>query len=94
LEGVVENFHHRVYAPIDKSVLENIVQIHISSPRAEMKERKRGLSHDEKRIDAIVRSKVARILKSHNQLEEYYSARVRELEEEAVHLKERLGEKN
>jgi hypothetical protein len=37
-----------------------------------------------------VRSKVARILKSHNQLEEYYGTRVRELEEEAEHLKEQL----
>jgi hypothetical protein len=37
-----------------------------------------------------VRSKVARILKSHSQLEEYYSARVRELEIEAEQLREQL----
>jgi hypothetical protein len=38
-------------------------------------------------VDSLVRSKVARILKSHNQLEEYYSTKVRELEEELRQLK-------
>ncbi len=93
LEGVLEDFDHRVFAPIDKNVLDNIIQIHRSSPKVGMKRRKQGMSHDEKRIDAIVRSKVARILKSHSQLEEYYSARVRELEEEVGHLKEQFGKK-
>ncbi len=93
LEGILEDFNHRVFAPIDKSVLDNIIQIHRSSPKAGMKRRKQGMSHDEKRIDSIVRSKVARILKSHSQLEEYYSTRVRELEEEVGHLREQLGEK-
>jgi DNA-binding response OmpR family regulator len=93
LEGVIEDFDHRVIAPIDKSVLDNIVQIHSSSPRVAMGRRKQALTHDEKRIDAIVRSKVARVLKSHNQLEEYYGTRVRELEEEAGHLKEQLKKK-
>ncbi|MDF1526572.1 MAG: response regulator [bacterium] len=93
LEGVLEDFDHRVFAPIDKSVLENIVQLHNSSPKVAMGRKNQALSFDEKRIDAIVRSKVARILKSHNQLEEYYSTRVRELEEEAVHLKEQLEKK-
>ena len=90
LEGVVEDFDHRVFSPIDKNVLDSIVQIHRSSPKAGMRRSKQGLSHDEKRLDSIVRSKVSRILKSHNQLEEYYSTRVKELEEEAGHLRERL----
>jgi len=90
LEGIEENFDHRVFAPLDKSVLENIVQIHNSSQKVAMGRSKQARSHDEKRIDAIVRSKVARILKSHSQLEEYYSTRVREMEEEAKHLREQL----
>ena len=93
LEGIIEDFDHRVFAPIDKSVLDNIIQIHRSSPKLAMKSRKKGQSHDEKRIDAVVRSKVARILKSHSQLEEYFSTRVRELEEEVTHLKEQLENK-
>ena len=90
LEGAVEDFDHRVFAPIDKNVLESIVQIHRSASKAAMGRGRQGLSHDEKRLDSIVRSKVARILKSHNQLEEYYSTRVRELEEKVVHLEEQL----
>ncbi len=90
LEGVVEDFDHRVFVPIDKSVLDNILQSHRSSPRVATGRKKQALSYDEKRIDAIVRSKVGRILKSHRQLEEYYSTRVRELEEEAGHLREQL----
>ena len=93
LEGVIEDFDHRVIAPIDKSVLDNIVQIHCSSPKIAMERSKQALTHDEKRIDAIVRSKVGRVLKSHNQLEEYYGTRVRELEEESGYLKEQLKKK-
>lgn len=90
LEGVVKDFDHRVFAPIDKSVLDNIVNIHKSSPKVAMGHRQQALSHNEKRIDAIMRSKVARILKSHRQLEESYSAKVRELEQEVGQLREQL----
>ena len=88
LEGGDEDFDHRIFAPIDKSILDNIVQIHRSSYRAAAKKEKRGMSFDEKRIDAVVRSKVSRILKSHNQLEEYYSTRVRELETEMEQIRQ------
>jgi DNA-binding response OmpR family regulator len=94
LEGIIEDFNHRVFSPIDKSVLDNIVQIHRSSPIVAMGRRKQALSHDEKRVDAVVRSKVGRILKSHSQLEEYYSTKVRELEEEAGHLREQLEKRD
>lgn len=94
LEGLLEDFDHRVFAPIDKSVLENIVQIHNSSPKAVMRRRAKDMKQEEKRIDSIVRSKVARILKSHSQLEEYYSTRVRELEEEVDNLKDKLGKRD
>jgi len=90
LKDVGEEFDQRVIAPIDESTLENIVQIHRSSPRVAMGRRKQALSHNEKRIDAVVRSKVAWFLKSHNQLEEYYSTRVRELEEEVGRLRENV----
>ena len=88
LEGSTDDFNHRVFAPIDSSVLDNIVHIHKSSPKAVIGRRKQSMSYDERRIDAVVRSKVARLLKSHNQLEEYYSTRVRELEEEISHLRD------
>jgi DNA-binding response OmpR family regulator len=94
LEGVMEDFNHRVFSPIDKNVLDNIVQIHRSSPIVAMGRRKQSLSHNEKRVDAVVRSKVGRILKSHSQLEEYYSTKVRELEEEAGHLREQLEKRD
>jgi DNA-binding response OmpR family regulator len=94
LEGDVEDFDHRVFAPIDKSVLDNIVQIHRSSPKMAMGRHKQSLSHTEKRIDAIVRSKVSRILKSHNQLEEYYSTNIRELKEEVGRLREQLEKRD
>ena len=88
LEGVLEDYDHRVIAPIDKGILDNIVQIHRSSPKALTGKSRQGLSYDEKRIDAVVRSKVLRVLKSHTQIEEYYSTKVRELEGELEHLKE------
>ncbi len=94
LEGALEDFDHRVFAPVDKSVLDSILQIHRSSPKVAMGRKKQALSHDEKRIDAIVRSKVARILKSHNQLEEYYSTKVRALEEEVQLLSEQLEKRD
>ena len=37
-----------------------------------------------------MKSKVERVLKSHNQLEEYYSTKVRELENEIGRMKEEL----
>jgi DNA-binding response OmpR family regulator len=94
LEGTVEDFDHRVIDPIDKSVLDSIVKIHRSSPKMTIRDRQKGLSYDEKRIDAIVRSKVARILKSHSQLEEYYSTKVRELEGEMEQIREQSGKKD
>lgn len=89
-EGVGDEFDHRVFAPIDRGVLENIVQIHRTSPKVSAAKGKKVLTHSEKRIDAVVRSKVARVLKSHTQLEEYYSTRIRELEQEVGKLKEQL----
>jgi len=94
LEGVLEDFDHRVFSPIDKSVLDNIIQIHRASPKAALTRKRRSLDQEEKRMDAVVRSKVGRILKSHSQLEEYYSTRVRELEEEMGDLKKQLGKKD
>jgi DNA-binding response OmpR family regulator len=88
LEGAQDSFDHRVFAPIDKSVLDTIVQIHRSSAKSAGGGGKKSRSYDEKRIDSLVRSKVARILKSHSQLEEYYTTRVRELEEEMRRLRE------
>jgi DNA-binding response OmpR family regulator len=93
LEGSPESFDHRVFAPLDKSVLDSIIQNHRASPKSAMGRSKMSRSYDEKRIDAVVRSKVARILKSHSQLEEYYSTRLRELEEEMEHLREELSVK-
>ena len=93
LEGPLEEFNHRVFAPIDRGVLDNIVNIHKSSPRALMKKPKKSAGQDERRMDAIVRSKVSRILKSHSQLEEYYSTKVRELEDEIDQLKPKPGKK-
>ncbi len=90
LEGPTGYFDHRVYAPLDNTVLDGIANLHRSSRRYE---KVKGRRVDEKRVEAIVRSKVDRILKSHNQLEEYYSTRVRELEEEVRGLKAKLEEK-
>jgi len=94
LEGVADDFDHRVFSPIDRNTLDNIVQIHLSSPKARIRSRKQALSYDEKRIDAIVRSKVARVLKSHSQLEEYYSTRVRELEGELGQVREQIEKRD
>jgi DNA-binding response OmpR family regulator len=94
LEGGADDFDHRIFAPIDKNVLDNILQIHRSSLKTAAKRKKRGMSFDEKRIDAVVRSKVSRILKSHSQLEEYYSTRVRELEVEMEQIREQLEKRD
>lgn len=94
LEGEGEDFDHRVMAPIDRGILDNIVQIHRSSPRVAAGRGRKTMTHSEKRVDAIVRSKVSRILKSHTQLEEYYSTKVKELEEEVEGLKEELGKRD
>ena len=84
-------FDHRVAAPIDRTVLENIVKLHRSSRGKQEKITVKIEEPDESRVDSLVRSKVGRILKSHSQLEEYYSTKVRELEEEILVLKDEGG---
>ncbi|MDF1536025.1 MAG: response regulator [bacterium] len=84
-------FDHRVVAPIDNKVLDNIINLHRSARGQQEKTVVREAGVDESRIESLVRSKVAQILKSHNQLEEYYSTKVRELEEELRQLKEKGG---
>jgi DNA-binding response OmpR family regulator len=88
LEELQAVFDHRVAAPIDRTVLENIVKLHRSSRAKQKKIAVETEEPDESRVDSLVRSKVGRILKSHSQLEEYYSAKVRELEEEILALNE------
>jgi DNA-binding response OmpR family regulator len=81
-------FDHRVAAPIDRTVLDNIVKLHRSSRGKQEKIAVETEEPDESRVDSLVRSKIGRILKSHRQLEEYYSTKVRELEEEILALKD------
>jgi DNA-binding response OmpR family regulator/thioredoxin-like negative regulator of GroEL len=90
MEGELNMFDHRIIAPFDSSVLDNVVNLHRSSHRIAGSLRQRVGTLDERRIEAVVKSKVERVLKSHNQLEEYYSSKVRELEYEIGSLKEEL----
>jgi DNA-binding response OmpR family regulator len=89
LDAQQTEFDHRVAAPVDKSVLERIVNLHLSAQNRKRRAPLQEEAVDENRVDSLVRSKVARVLKSHNQLEEYYSTKVRELEEELRLLKEK-----
>lgn len=91
MEGPADTFNHRIIAPLDNSVLDNVINLHRSSHGPDNHRGERTGSLDERRLESVVRSKVERILKSHNQLEEYYSTRIRELEEEIESLKEKLG---
>jgi DNA-binding response OmpR family regulator len=93
MESPLEEFDHRIIAPVDNPVLDNIVNLHRSSHGPSENRRERAGKPDERRIEAVVRSKVERILKSHSQLEEYYSTKVRELEEEVQRLREELAER-
>jgi len=88
LDEAQHEFDHRIAAPVDRKVLDTIVNLHRSARIKAQVEPVEPEELDEDRVDSLVRSKVARILKSHNQLEEYYSAKVRELEEEIRQLKE------
>jgi len=90
MQGSAGLFDHRIISPFTNSVLENVVSLRRSSHRfAKGQEGKSG-SLAERRLESVVRSKVDRILKSHSQLEESYSMRVRELEEENLELKKEL----
>ncbi|UCG38546.1 MAG: response regulator, partial [bacterium] len=82
MEKHMDGVDHKVAAPIDNSVLDNIVSLHLSARGPEDQRRQQTRSLEDRRVDALLRSKVDRILKSHNQLEEYYSTRVRETEAE------------
>lgn len=93
LEEQRAEFDYRVAAPIDKSIIQNIVKLHASARAKPQKMEVETKEPDESRVDSLVRSKVARILKSHNQLEEYYSTKVRELDEEIEALRARGIEK-
>ena len=93
IEGPAGLFDHRIVAPVSNSVLENVVNLHRSSHRFIKDQGRKAGAFDERRLESVLRSKVERILKSHSQLEEFFSTRVRELEEENLKLKKELFEK-
>ena len=81
-------FNHRVAAPIDIDTMETIVGLHnTSEDRISLRSREKDMSREERRIEAILKSKVDGILKTHYQVEEFYNKRIGELEEEIDKLK-------
>ncbi len=86
-------FNHRVAAPIDVDTMETIVGLHITSEdRVALGGREKDMFREERRIEAILKTKVDGILKTHYQVEEFYSRRIKELEEEIANLKKGIGE--
>lgn len=91
MEGSPGHFDHRVFSPVDPSVLENVLGLHLSSHPRGMERGKEVVSFEERRLESILRAKVERIIKSHSQLEEHYSAKVKELETQNARLREALS---
>ncbi|MBN2719901.1 MAG: response regulator [Proteobacteria bacterium] len=91
MEGPHGYFDHRIFAPVDHPVLENVMSLHLSTRPASGDRRKGGGSFEEKRFESILRNKVERIIKSHSQLEEHFSSRIHELEAQNARLKEALS---
>lgn len=86
------DFNHRVAAPIDSVTMDNIVGLHNSSmDRMAMKGKETSMSRRERRIEAVLKSKVDGILKTHYQIEERYNKRIIELEEEIGKLRSGSG---
>ncbi len=87
MEGPPGYFDHRVFSPIDPSVLENLLNLHLSSHPAGKGSTKSSSSFEERRLESLLKTKVEKVIKSRNQLEEYYSTRFRELEAENARLR-------
>ena len=93
IEGPPGYFDHRIFSPVDPSVLENLVHLYLSSRPAGGDRTKAPGSFEERRLDSILKTKVERVIKSHNQLEEYYNTRFRELEAQNAKLREALSKR-
>lgn len=86
-------YNHRVAAPIDVDTMETIVGLHnTSEARIALGGREKVMSREERRIEAVLKSKVDGILKTHYQVEEFYNKRIKELETEIKDLKKDTGE--
>jgi DNA-binding response OmpR family regulator len=93
LDGKPGDFHHRVAAPVGPGTLKAIIKLHRDNrARLGLGKVDTARTLSDRRIEAVIRSKVERVLKSHNHLEEYYSSRIRELEKELDELKPGDGE--
>ena len=93
LEGDAGDFHHRVAAPIGPDTMDTIVRLHNSArERSVISSTEKGMAADERRIEAVLRSKVDHVLKSQFHLESNYTNRIKELEEELEALKGKLRE--
>jgi len=93
LEGDSGEFNHRIAGPASRKTLSAIVKLHEDSKtRIGLRRYDKVRSINERHIDAVVKSKVERVLKNHNQLEEYYNTRIKELETEIEKLRVDDGE--
>ncbi|UCF29914.1 MAG: response regulator [bacterium] len=93
LEGDSGEFHHRVAAPIGPETMDTLVRLHRRArERSAIGPAEKGMTAAERRMEAVLRSKVDHVLKSQYHLETYYTKRIKELEEELETLKNRARE--
>ncbi len=85
-------FNHRVAAPIDSDTMDNIVGLHNSSAdKNATKGKEISMTRLERRIEAVLKSKVDGILETHYQVEERYNKRINELQKKIGKLRSGPG---
>ncbi|NOY86395.1 MAG: response regulator [Deltaproteobacteria bacterium] len=82
------DFHHTVSEPVNSDTLNTIVRMHRNAQaRIALKETEKKIRAEGRRMEALIRSKVERVLKSQYQLEHYYTGRIQKLEDELEAIK-------
>ncbi|GBE15715.1 alkaline phosphatase synthesis transcriptional regulatory protein PhoP [bacterium BMS3Abin14] len=84
------DFHHTVSAPVNFETLNAIVRLHRGADaRTGLRGKEKKIGVDGRRMEALIRSKVERVLKSQYQLEHYYTGKIQKLEDELGAIKAR-----
>ncbi len=82
------DFHHTASEPVNSDTLNTIVRMHRNAQaRIALKGTEKKIRAEGRRMEALIRSKVERVLKSQYQLEHYYTGRIQKLEDELEAIK-------
>ena len=76
-------FHHTISGSVDSNRLREIARFHrMAEDRTRLRGKESKIGAEARRMEALIRSKVERILTSQYQLEHYYTGKIQKLEDE------------